>query len=123
MRWIWDYTDGILQYGRVPQYGTGNEIAYSPIISRTTLSAILTAPTSTSMLKINSPIYAQTIVTALALPSTTGGEAANTEKMMQASTMIAPSRQTAAYPLRKALPMLCVGSPAKEAKGIGAIAV
>ena len=37
-----------------------------------------------------------TIVTGAAEVSTTGGLAAKTEKMIQASTMIAPSRQTAA---------------------------
>jgi len=37
--------------------------------------------------------------------------------------MIAPSRHTAAYPFKKALPILWLGSPAKEARGTGAIAV
>jgi len=36
------------------------------------------------------------MVTGEALGSTAGGEAANAEKMMQASTITAPSRHTAA---------------------------
>ena len=69
---------------------------YRPIISRTTRSDIFTAPTKTSILKINSPIYAQTIVTAAAPCSTSGGDDAKSTKIIHASTIMAPSRQTAA---------------------------
>lgn len=48
-----------------------------------------------SILKSSSPIYDQTCVTAAALGSTTGGEEANSEKIMQAKTITAPSRHTA----------------------------
>ena len=73
---------------------------YKPIISRTTRSAILTAPTKTSMLNTNSPIQLHTIDTAAASGSTAGGEAAKRERMIQPSTIIAPSRQTAAQDSR-----------------------
>lgn len=96
---------------------------YSPNISLTTLSAIFTAPVSTSRLKINSPMYAHTIVTGLEFTSTTGWLEANTLKMIHPSTMMAPSRHTAAYDFRKLLPMFAEGSPAKADKGMGAIAV
>jgi len=65
------------------------------MISLTTLSDIFTVPTSTSMLKTSSPIYDQTMDTTDASASTTGGDAANFEKMMHAKMIIAPSRQTA----------------------------
>ena len=55
--------------------------------------------------------------------STTGGLDANRLNMMHARTMIAPSRQTAAYDFRKLFPIFCVGCPAKVESGIGAIAV
>ena len=80
-------------------------------------------PTSTNILNINSPIYFQTCVTAAAFASTTGGELANNEKIIQERTIIAPSKQTAQYDLRKLFPTFCVGSPAKVESGIGAIAV
>ena len=80
-------------------------------------------PTSTSILNITSPIYDQIIDAAAADASTTGGEAANTENMIQDITITAPSRQTAAYDFMKLIPILCVGSPAKDDRGIGAIAV
>ena len=41
------------------------------------------------------------MVTAAASGSTTGGDDANSEKIMQASTTIAPSRHTAAYDFKK----------------------
>ena len=71
----------------------------------------------------NSPIYFHTCVTAAAFASTTGGELANNEKIIQERTIIAPSKHTAQYDLRKLLPIFCVGSPAKDESGIGAIAV
>ena len=92
-------------------------------MSFTILSLIFTAPTSTSILNASSPIYFQTIVAAAKSESATGGLAANFVNMMQASIMIAPSKQTAAYPFRKLMPILCVGCPAKVESGIGAIAV
>lgn len=88
-----------------------------------TLSAILTVPLSTSRLKISSPKYVHTIVVALALVSIAGGFAVKIEKMMQPRTMIAPSRQTAAYDFKKLFPIWLVGSPANVDKGIGVIAV
>ena len=42
---------------------------------------------------------------------------------MQLKTIIAPSKQTAQYDLRKLFPTFCVGSPANVLKGIGAMAV
>ena len=42
---------------------------------------------------------------------------ANKEKMIQARTIIAPSRQTEAKPLIKLIPVFCVGSPAKVELG------
>ncbi len=63
------------------------------------------------------------MVTAAASGSTTGGDDANSEKKMQASTTIAPSRHTAAYDFKKLLPIFWLGSPAKEDNGIGAMAV
>ena len=47
----------------------------------------------------------------------------NSEKIMQAKMIIAPSRQCAAKPRIKLMPVLCVGSPAKEARGMGAKAM
>ncbi len=96
---------------------------YKPSISLTNLSEILTVPTRTSILNINSPIYFHTIVTAAASESITGGLAAKSEKIIQASIIITPSKQTAAYPFRKLFPTFCVGSPPKLAKAIGEIAV
>lgn len=58
-------------------------ILYNPIISLTILSAIFIAPTKTNILKINSPIYFHTCVTAAALVSTTGGVDANNENIIQ----------------------------------------
>ena len=52
------------------------------------------------------------MVTAAAPGSTTGGDDANSEKIMQASTTIAPSRHTAAYDFKKLLPIFWLGSPA-----------
>ena len=83
----------------------------------------MTAPVNTSKLKISSPIYAHTVVTALAPTVTTGSAAENTENMIHASTMIAPSRQTAAYDFRNDLPICEDGSPAKVDNGTGTIAV
>jgi len=56
----------------------------------------LTAPTRTSILNTSSPIQLHTIDTAAASGLTTGGEEANREKIMQASTITALSRHTAA---------------------------
>ena len=42
---------------------------------------------------------------------------------MQASIIIAPSKQTAQKDFIKLFPTLCVGSPAKVDNGIGATAV
>ena len=80
-------------------------------------------PTSTSILNITSPIYDQIIDAAAVDVFTVGGEDANTENMIHDKTITAPSRQTAAYDFMKLTPILCVGSPAKDDKGIGAIAV
>lgn len=96
---------------------------YKPSISLTNLSDILTVPTKTNILNISSPIYFHTIVTAAASESITGGLAAKSEKIIHASIIITPSKQTAAYPFRKLFPTFCVGSPPKLAKAIGEIAV
>ena len=96
---------------------------YSPNISLTTLSAIFTVPVSTSRLNISSPIYIHTMATGLALASTDGGLDANTLNTMQPNTMTAPSRHTAAYDFKKLLPIFADGSPAKDDRGMGAIAV
>ena len=48
------------------------------------------------MLKMISPTYVQTMLTALALGSIAGGEAANEENIIHASTMMEPSQQTPA---------------------------
>lgn len=63
------------------------------------------------------------MLTALTLGLTDGGEPASAEKMIQAKTMIAPSRQTPAYDFIKVNEMFCVVSPAEHDKGIGEIAV
>ncbi len=68
-------------------------------------------------------MYFQTWVTAAAFASTTGGELANKENIIQARTIIAPSRQTAVNDLRKLFATFCVGSPATVESGTGAIAV
>ena len=68
-------------------------------------------------------MYFHTCVTAAAEVSTTGGELANKENIIQASTITAPSKQTPVNDLRNVLPIPCVGSPANVAKGIGEIAV
>lgn len=67
-------------------------------------SLILTDPTRTSMLNTSSPTYFHTIAAGAASASTTGGVDANLVKMLQARTMIAPYRHTAAYPFRKLIP-------------------
>ncbi len=66
------------RYPFIPTYKN-----YSPIISRTTRSAILTVPTRISMLKMSSAMYDHTIVTGAAVVFTTGGDDANTEKITQ----------------------------------------
>lgn len=75
------------------------------------------------MLNINSAKYVQTCVTTLVVASIVGGDEANSEKMIQDNIIIVPSKQTAAYPLKKLLPIFEVGSPANVERGIGAIAV
>ena len=52
-----------------------------------------------------------------------GGEVAKSEKITQASTMTAPSRRTEAQLLRKLVPMLWVGSPAKADREMVAMVV
>lgn len=69
---------------------------YNPIISRTMRSEILIVPTNTNILKISSPIYFHTCVTAAALVSTTGGLEANKLNIIHDKIIIAPSKQTAA---------------------------
>ena len=92
-------------------------------ISFTILSDILMVPTRTNMLKISSPIQLQIMDTDEAVESTTGGLDAKAEKMIQASTMIAPSRHTPAQLFIKVNAMFWVLSPAAAASGIGEIAV
>ena len=48
---------------------------------------------------------------------------ANTLNTMQPNTMTAPSRHTAAYDFKKLFPIFADGSPAKDDRGMGAIAV
>ena len=74
------------------------------------------------MLKHSSPKYFHTITAAETSLSATGGLAAYLLNMMQAIRMITPSRQTAAYPFKKLIPILCVGDPPKVDSGKGAIA-
>ena len=68
-------------------------------------------------------MYDQIIDAAAADVVTTGGEAANTENIIQDITITAPSRHTTAYDFMKLMPILCVGSPAIDDRGIGAMAV
>ena len=67
-----------------------------PMISFTILSQPLTAPTSTRRLNARVPTYDHTAVMALALGSTVGALVARAEKMVQASAMTRPCRQTPA---------------------------
>ncbi len=62
-------------------------------------------------------------MTAAASGFTKGGEDAKSEKMMQNSTITAPSKQTAQQLLINDLPIFCEGSPAKVDRGIDASAV
>ena len=91
-------------------------------MSFTTLSESLIVPTRTSILNSSSPTYVHTCVIAAAPAATEGGDAANNEYMIQPRTMTAPSRQTAAKDLIKALPICEVYSPANAESGTGAMA-
>jgi len=61
---------------------------YNPSILRTVILAIFTEPTSTIKFSINWMKYDHSILLASAVASTTGGEDANAENMMQESTII-----------------------------------
>ena len=66
------------------------------MISLTIRSHPLTAPTNTNKLNASEPTYDHTAVMALALGSTAGALVESAEKMMQASAMTRPCRQTPA---------------------------
>ena len=84
---------GVITYGMELMLALFNIV--QGIISLIIRSLIFTAPTRTSILNTSSPIYDHTCVTAAASGFTTGGLDANSEKIMQASTITAPSSSTA----------------------------
>ena len=78
---------------------------YNPSILRTVMLAIFTEPTNTIRFSINCIKYDHNILLASAVVSTTDGEDANAENIMQESTIIAPSKHTPAYDFRNATPV------------------